>query len=253
MNEVLNLEQVERYQREGYVVVPDLLTEPEVAAFLAHKEQQGGYGLHGHCVDPQYRYLAMHPRIAGGAWQLLGGQPRIVQTMLLDKPAQGGRGIALHQDCHYLPNEPNTLMACWIALTDTDAGNGGLCVVPGSHRDGLHPAHKTRNEQEHVAWENEHVMRDRNGREWTQRLVSFEIDDLDPARILRLTVPRGGGVFFTGLTIHGSFANRSSDRPRTAFAIHYIHKDTWLFRTDVQEAMLIDLAPHSSSFGHSGD
>lgn len=241
---ILSPQQVEQYQTDGYVVVDSLLTEGEVDAFLAReaeRKQGDGFGLHGHLVDPQYRYLAMHPRVVGGAWQLLGGRPRIVQTMLLAKEPQGGRGIALHQDSLYLPNEPNTLMACWLALTDTDSDNGGLCVVPGSHRQGLRTAHKTANLQEHVSWENEHVMRDRAGREWKQTLVSFEMDDLNPADIVRLTAPRGAGVFFTGLTIHGSFANRSPDRPRTAFAVHYVHKDTWLFRTDVQEALPVEM------------
>lgn len=235
--ELLTEAQVQRYRTEGYLVVPALLTEAEVREFLTHEEQRSketGYGLHGHLLDSQYQYLAHHPNVAGGARQLLGGMPRIVQTMLLDKAPAGGRGIALHQDSHYLPNEPNMLMACWLALTDTDAANGGLCVVPGSHREGLRAAHKTQNTEEHASWENEHIMRDREGREWKQTLVSFEIDDLDPSRIVRLTVPRGGGVFFTGLTIHGSFANRSDDRPRTAFAVHYVREDTWVFRTDVQ-------------------
>jgi len=165
---------------------------------------------------------------------------RVVQTMLLNKPPQGGKGIALHQDSHYLPNEPNTLMACWLAFTDTDPDNGGLCVVPGSHLRGLRAAHKNQDEKEHAAWETVHTMSDRDGREWEQTMVSFQITDLDPASIVRLTVPRGGGVFFTGLTIHGSFANQSADRQRVAWAVHYIREDTWLYRQDVQDAMLVE-------------
>jgi len=231
------------FNDDGYLVVPDLLTRKEVDAFvdhLAREEAIRTYGLQGHRQDPQYRYLATHPRIAGGAAQLRGGRVRIVQTMLLSKPPQGGRGIALHQDCHYLPNDPNTLMACWLALTDTDPENGGLCVVPGSHLEGLRTVRKNQDAKEHATWETEHVMRGRDGREWNQTLVSFQIADLDPARIVRLTVPRGGGVFFTGLTIHGSFANQSSDRPRTAWAVHFVHEDTWLYRTDVQDAVLAE-------------
>ena len=94
--------------------------------------------------------MANHPKIAGAAMQIQGGPVRIVQTMALAKPPQGGRGIALHQDSHYLPNEPNTLMACWLALSDTSPENGGLCIVPGSHHAGLRGAHKTENEQEHT-------------------------------------------------------------------------------------------------------
>src|SRR5579864_9393494 len=103
----------------------------------------------------------MHPNIAGRVMQLLDGRLRIVQTMYLDKAAKGGAGIAMHQDSLYLPNEPHTLTACWLALTDTDGDNGGLCVVPGSHRLGLQKWHKNLNDKEHASWEHEHDFRDR--------------------------------------------------------------------------------------------
>lgn len=240
--ELLDDAQLAAYHQDGYLVVPDLLTEAEVAAFLLHDQERNApanFGLQGHRTDPQFHYLATHPRILSGVRQILGSPISIVQTMLLSKPAQGGQGIALHQDSHYLPNEPNTLMACWLALTDTDAENGGLCVVPGSHREGLRSAHRTQNTAEHASWETEHTMSDREGKQWTQTLVSFEIDDIAPEAIVRLTVPRGTGVFFTGMTIHGSYANRSETRPRIAFATHYIHADTWLFREDVQNPLPI--------------
>ncbi|HLK59200.1 MAG TPA: phytanoyl-CoA dioxygenase family protein [Chthonomonadaceae bacterium] len=241
--ELFNDEQIAAYHREGYLVVPDLLTDAEVEAFLTHEQQRSqpaNFGLQGHRTDPQYGHLATHPKVLAGVRQLLCGSPSIVQTMLLNKRPQGGQGIALHQDSHYLPNEPNTLMACWLALTDTDPSNGGLCVVPGSHREGLRSAHRTQNSEEHASWETEHTMSDRNGRQWTQKMVSFEIDDIPMERLVRLTVPRGAGVFFTGMTIHGSFANRSEARPRVAFATHYIHADTWLFREDVQNPMPVE-------------
>ncbi len=247
---ILSAEQIDRFQTEGYLVVPGLLTDEEVDGFLDHMAREkatGAYGLQGHRQDSQYRYLATHPRIAGAAAQIQGGPVRIVQTMLLNKPPQGGRGIALHQDSQYLPNEPNTLMACWLAFTDTDPENGGLCVVPGSHREGLRAARKNQDEKEHASWETEHTMRDRDGREWNQTLVSFQITDVDPARLVRLTVPRGGGVFFTGMTIHGSFSNQSTDRQRTAWAVHYVREDTWLYRTDVQDALPVAALSDGSS------
>jgi ectoine hydroxylase-related dioxygenase (phytanoyl-CoA dioxygenase family) len=234
-------EQIERFRTDGYLIVPDLLTDAQVSAFLAAAAvpKSEPYGLHGHFKDPLYHALATHPNVIAMVSQLLGGRPRIVQTMFLNKPAQGGKGIALHQDCHYLPNEPNTLMACWLALTDTDAANGGLCVVPGSHTAGLRSARKNEDAQEHASWETRHLMRDRDGREWQQTMVSFQIDVAADA-ILRLTVPCGAGVFFTGMTIHGSFANHSDARPRPAFATHYVREDTWLFRGDVQDAVLVE-------------
>src|SRR4051794_7237168 len=88
-------EQVARYRDEGYVVVPDLLSDAEIDAFMtaAARPQPEPYGLHGHMKDAQYHALATHPNVIAIVSQLLGGRPRIVQTMFLNKPAQGGKGI----------------------------------------------------------------------------------------------------------------------------------------------------------------
>jgi ectoine hydroxylase-related dioxygenase (phytanoyl-CoA dioxygenase family) len=48
-------------------------------------------------------------------------------------------------------------------------------------------------------------------------------------------VAKGSAVFFTGLTVHGSYANHTPNRPRRAFATHYVGEETWLYRCDVQE------------------
>ena len=242
-------DQIDHFRNEGYLVVNNLLTQKEVDDFLEDqsrpKPPELEKGLLKHTVDPQWGYLAKHPNVAGVAAQLLDGTSRIVQTMYMRKDAAGeeevgGAGISLHQDTHYLPTEPNTLMACWIAMSDTDPDNGGLCVVPGSNLKPLRSTHMNEDEKEHASWEMDYDMRDRNGREWVQRFYSFKVDDLDQDNILQLTVPRGGGVFFTGMTIHGSYANRSKDRPRLAFAVHYVKDGTWVTRRDVQDTQEVD-------------
>jgi phytanoyl-CoA hydroxylase len=241
----LTPEQIEQYHRDGFIVVPDLLTEAEADAFVAYESEPRPEGwrqhLRHHVDDPEWRNLATHPNVVAVAGQLLeGARPMIVQSMYLEKaPAGdrdvGGAGIALHQDLHYLPCDTERLMACWMALSDTDGENGGLCVVPGSLNRGLLSTHKATSEDDHDTWEFEYLMRDRTGREWNEKMYSFEIDGLQDSDILRLTVPKGAGVFFEGLTIHGSYANRSRDRPRRAFAVHFVPEGTWMYRTDVQE------------------
>lgn len=236
--------QIAQYHKDGYLVVPDLLTPNEVDAFLTHeadpKTQEQRNGLLTHLTDPQWGYLAGHPNVAGVTSQLLQGMPRIVQTMYLEKaPAPdgdelGGIGVSLHQDTHYLPTEPNTLMACWIAMSDTDPENGGLCVAPGSHKGELRSAHLSTS-PEHTSWEMDHEMRAPDGREWIQRFFSFQVDGIEDKDLVKLTVPRGSGVFFTSMTIHGSYANRSYNRPRLAFAAHYVKDGSWVFRCDVQD------------------
>tara|TARA_B100001115_G_C15847396_1_gene427721 strand:- start:3217 stop:3957 length:741 start_codon:yes stop_codon:yes gene_type:complete len=234
----LTAAQVESFHNEGYLVIQDLLTPEEVVTFVdyeAQSERPELPDLQQHKNDTQWGHLAHHPRIADIVRQLCGPTPRIVQTMYMDKAPSGGTGVALHQDSHYIRNEPNTLMACWIALSDTDGENGGLCVVPSSNRKGLYEFERVRDTDEHASWEKVYPMRDRSGKAWDETMHSFDITGLETESIVPLTIPSGSGVFFTGMTIHGSFANRSTDRPRRAFATHFIQEGTWIYRQDLQD------------------
>lgn len=234
----LSDEEVAAFHSQGYLVVENLLTAAEVERFVryeAEAEQPGPRGLQNHKIDPEWAHIAQHPRIVAIVQQLGRTSPRIVQTMYMNKAPEGGTGVALHQDTHYIRNEPNTLMACWLALSDTDADNGGLCVVPGSNHKGLYAFDSVRDTSEHTSWEQVYAMSDRDGKSWEETMYSFDIKGLREEEVVRLSVPSGSGVFFTGMTIHGSFANRSTDRPRRAFAVHYIQEGTWIYRSDLQE------------------
>lgn len=245
----LSEEQIAQYHADGYLIVPDVLTQEEVDTFLAHEDDPASQdlrnGLLTHQTDDYWRHLAFHPNVAGTAAQLLQGKPRIVQTMYLAKPPAeegaelGGAGVSLHQDTHYLPNEPNTLMACWIAMSDTDPDNGGLCVAPGSHKDALRET-DFNTSPEHASWKTDHTMRAPDGKEWTETLYSFHVRGIEDDDLVKLTIPRGSGVFFTSLTVHGSYANRSQTRPRLAFAVHYVKEGTWVYRTDVQDTTPVE-------------
>lgn len=237
----LTNEQLSQYEHDGYLIVYDLLTKDECAAFLAYEEEPKPANwrqqLDNHKHDAQWSYLAHHPNMIGITRQILQGHPMIVQTMYLRKQPVDGKGTAMHQDTHYLPTEPNTLMACWIALNDTDGQNGGLAVVPGSHKRGLLSTHKTDNTADHDSWEIDYDMVDPDGRRYKQSFYSFDIDDLKEDDIIRLEVPAGAGVFFNGLTIHGSFGNHTPDRYRHAYATHFVKEGTWVYRGDVHEVV----------------
>jgi len=247
---MLTPDQLAQYHRDGYLVVHGLFTPEEVDRFVAYEQQSKPDGwnedLRRHTHDDLWHGYATNPRIAEVLEQVLEADPLVVQSMYLEKKpavetaATGGQGIALHQDLHYLPTDTGRLIACWCAMSDTDAENGGLCVVPGSHTEGMYTTHKAEDASEHDAWEFEYTMRDRDGREWKEKMYSFEIEGLDPERVLRLDVPAGSGVIFDGQTIHGSFANRSHTRYRRALAFHYVPDGTWVYRTDVQETMPVE-------------
>lgn len=232
----LSAEQVAAFRADGYLVVPELLPPDDVTAFLAHERSPGAgpRGLQSHRVDAAWAAIARHPEVVVKVRQLLGGAPLIVQTMYMAKAPAGGTGVALHQDTHYIRNEPNTLMACWIALSDTNADNGGLCVAPGSHRQGLFATGRVREADQHASWEKDYEMSGPDGEVWTEPMHSHDIHAFTRDRVRMLEVPRGGGVFFTSLTVHGSYANRSPDRQRLAFATHYVREGTWVYRRDLQ-------------------
>ena len=236
----LSPEQVGQYQRDGYLAVPDLLSPGEVGAFRGYNEDvfagRKKTGLTNHLVDGTWARTAGHPRIRTALTALMGGRPMCIQTMMLAKMPEG-RGIAIHQDSYYIVTEPETLTACWIALDDTDAGNGGLCVSPGSHRGPLLQMDMPKDAAQHASWTTTYEYRDRSGKTWAVPLHSAEVKGWNSSREVTLTVPAGGAVFFTGRTIHGSHRNESSERPRRAFACHYVREGTWVYRTDIQRQM----------------
>ena len=119
---MLSSSQLNRYFSDGFLLVENLLSEEEVDQFLVSQDQNknknyNSYGLKRFVVDDSWSRLANHKKIVSIVTELIDGDPRIVQTMYMNKQPKGGTGTALHQDTHYIKNEPNTLMACWIALS----------------------------------------------------------------------------------------------------------------------------------------
>lgn len=232
--------------------MPDILSSSEAAAHVeelaqAPTQAAADAALNRHAVDPAFGRLATHEVVLDVVRQLLENPikpPRILQTMYLNKTpdANAARlGIALHQDTHYIPNTPNTLLACWLALTDTDESNGGLFVVPGSHKGELLPEGITVDDTNHAKWEMVHKMRGRDGKEWEQPFHSVDVTaaGFDASQALALQVPAGSAVFFSGMTVHGSYRNVSAEA-RRAFATHYMDERSWVSRCDLQNHMSSD-------------
>jgi phytanoyl-CoA hydroxylase len=77
------------------------------------------------------RELALHETIVKVLMALFGGQPLAFQSLHFEV----GSTQALHQDTAYVVvDQPNSLIASWIALEDVQAGSGELMYIPGSHR-----------------------------------------------------------------------------------------------------------------------
>ena len=214
------------FNDQGHVLVPGMLSPDEVAGlreeFMA---LHAGGPIPGHfSPEPQepgrpYDILrdyprVMHPhqvnelalrylldaRFGAVLEELLGEEPLAAQSMFYFKPP-GARGQALHQDNFYLRVEPGTCVAAWVALDRVDRANGGLEVVPGTHRMDLFCP------------------------EEADPGVSFTRDFVPPPPGLPrvpIDMEPGDVLFFNGSLVHGSEPNTTADRFRRSFICHYV-------------------------------
>ncbi|GIX07942.1 MAG: hypothetical protein KatS3mg115_2345 [Candidatus Poribacteria bacterium] len=229
---ILDEDQVRFYVENGYLVVPDLITEEEVEELWEDTVRiaRGHYPCKSlkplppetsdeealrkilcihqpHFISPVILKYVKHPKIAGVLSQIVGahlpywdGSVKCMQSMLFVKPP-GFQGQAWHQDEVYIPTRDRSLTGAWIALDDATVENGCLWVIPGSHRLGyLYPQRDHNNPDEF---------------DFAQESYGFDESEEVPVE-----VQRGSVVFFNGYLLHRSRKNRSRIY-RRALVNHY--------------------------------
>ena len=243
-NRALAPELVERYKREGYVVVSQLFSPEEAAQYRAHFMELRGQGsfpgdlvgvdpasddpllryprmIHMHRWDEATLHWMLDDRLRSALVALLGRDPYAVQTMLYFKPA-GARGQALHQDQYFLRVQPGTCMAAWLALDDCDEANGCMQVVPGSHTwDLLCPQQA----------------------DTTTSFTDVTVPLPTGAETRPVIMKAGDVLFFNGSLVHGSFPNTTTDRFRRSLIGHYIEGDAQQVSSFYFPALRMDGSP----------
>ncbi len=214
------------FRRQGFVVVPDLLTAGELARYgaavdegvarrsrhdaraLAEKSRYEQsftqcQNLWEDCAD--VRPLTFHPRIAETAARLLGVDAvRLWHDQALYKEA-GGRETDPHQDQPYWPIvEPDTITA-WIPLDGSTLANGAMGYLPGSHRLGL---------REFV---------DIFSGAGEDPLARRELEGMEPVWV---EVPAGAVAYHHGLTFHLAGPNTTGTVRRVHTAIYFADGST---------------------------
>ncbi|WP_328835797.1 phytanoyl-CoA dioxygenase family protein [Streptomyces europaeiscabiei] len=160
--------------------------------------------MHPHRIDELSLRVLLDARLRDILEGLLGEEVLAAQSMFYFKPP-GARGQALHQDNFYLRVEPGTCVAAWIACDVIDRDNGGLEVVPGTHRMDLFCPEEADAE---VSFVREYVP---------------PPPGLDPVPV---DMAPGDVLFFNGSLVHGSQPNRTTDRFRRSFIGHYVGRST---------------------------
>jgi hypothetical protein len=97
----------------------------------AHIEGDNGEGVRGSAA---FLDLARDPELVELVSGVIGDDVILWGCHVFCKPAGDGYETPWHQDGHYWPIRPLANCTVWVALEDSDRGNGCLRVIPGSHR-----------------------------------------------------------------------------------------------------------------------
>jgi ectoine hydroxylase-related dioxygenase (phytanoyl-CoA dioxygenase family) len=213
-------EQIAAFQRDGFVVVPALLSDDELSRFGAAVDRAVAQRMSWdtRALDEKSRYeqsfqqcinlwedhydvrpLTFHPRIGETAARLLGVDClRLWHDQALYKEA-GGRGTDAHQDQGYWPIKETDNITAWIPFDGSTFANGAMGYIPGSHLFGVRKFINI------FFGEPENL------------LAAPEARGVEPVFV---EVPRGAVAFHHGLTFHVAKPN-TTDRARRVHTMIY--------------------------------
>lgn len=193
---VLTAAEVTQYQRDGYVIVPDLISPDEASAWKEKlKERLAAEGLLGNIpsgvrvwmadnMDPFSSAQFQSPRMVAILQQLIGPNVEFLSYKAVFKNAKTAFRSPWHQDWAYWHGSPK--LSVWIALDGATPENGCLQLIPGSHRAVI--------EMKEVE--------DVKG--FGRRITDDQVAGMP---IVTAPVPRGAGIFFHDLALHASCPN----------------------------------------------
>lgn len=232
---LLTEKQLESYEQQGFIFLPDYFSLREVERMKAELpaifaedsprrviEKKDGivrsvYG--SHVTNEVFGRLSRHPRVIEPARQVLGSEVYVYQFKINAKAAFVGDVWEWHQDYVFWRNEDGMpaphVMSAAVYLDEITEYNGPLFMIPGSHREGVIDVAAR---DGLPARENGHPMPYKNSPSWISNLTADLKYSLDRETVTRLvskhgiTAPKGGAgsaLFFHGNLIHASPNNMS--------------------------------------------
>jgi ectoine hydroxylase-related dioxygenase (phytanoyl-CoA dioxygenase family) len=228
-------EQKAFYAEHGYIVHPDLLSTHEVAALRAAvdevlEEARGltetndkfsiTRGSDGHyrvrrLFNPikhhqVFRDTASHPRILDAVEVLIGPNIQLHHSKLnLKPPCSPDARFEWHQDYPFFPHTNYDLIAVLVHIDDATEENGGLRIIPGSHKLGP---------RIHI------FAGGPNDGAFASRLED-QSAVADESKALNVLCPAGGVEMHHCNMLHSSTANRGT-KPRSMLIFQYRAADS---------------------------
>ncbi|MET9376651.1 ectoine hydroxylase [Streptomyces sp. NPDC002992] len=149
---------LETFDRDGFLAEPDLLTDDEVAvykreldrliadpavrsdprAIVESKSASVRSVFEVHRISEVFARLVRDERVVGRAREILGSDVYVHQSRINVKPGFGASGFYWHSDFETWHAEDGLprmrTVSVSVALTENHDTNGGLMIMPGSHR-----------------------------------------------------------------------------------------------------------------------
>jgi len=187
--------EVAQYQRDGYVIVPDLISPAEAMEWKAQLkvrlQAEGNLAIPSgvrvwmsNALDDYSSAQLQSPRMVAILQQLIGPNVEFLSYKAVFKNAQTTFRSPWHQDWAYW--QGSAKISVWIALDDATPENGCLQLIPGSQRAVV--------EMKEIE----------DGKGFGRRITDDQVAGLP---IVTAPVPRGAGIFFHDLTLHASCPN----------------------------------------------
>lgn len=155
------------YERDGFLTIDQLITPDEVDVYrrelerltsepvlradersiVEPKSQEIRTVFEVHKISEVFAGLVRDPRVVGRARQILGSDVYVHQSRINVKPGFGATGFYWHSDFETWHAEDGLpkmrTVSVSIALTENYDTNGGLMIMPGSHKTFLGCAGET--------------------------------------------------------------------------------------------------------------
>ena len=221
-------EQVDAFSRDGYLAIPAITTQEEVARLRviydrlfetkAGRENGDQFDLGGTDEDgkaealpqilnpvkyaPELAETLFRANAFAIASQLLGPGTQARGEHAILKPARFGKETPWHQDeAYWSPEVEYHALSVWMPLQEATLANGCMQFVPGSHQLEVLPHHCINHDP---------------------RIHGLEVDD--PEQVVKNPVacplPPGGATFHLNRTLHFAGPNRS-EIPRRAYILGF--------------------------------
>lgn len=209
MGNILTAEQLSEFEERGFVSPVGLLTVSECNSLLARidlfeskRPQDASWAFDIKCnllFDWVYK-LGAHEVVLDAVEDLMGPNLYNTDTVFRIKEPGSGTAYGWHQDAARINVEPSFLIV-YLALTESSPANGGLSVIPGSHKS-ISPFS---------------VVENMDGQ--AKRKVARTLDVAEDSAV-SLSLSPGEATIFSGRLIHGSAPNESDCR-RVAILTDY--------------------------------